>query len=349
MGDFTVKLIPSDEGANAFVKKGHHLGRISLAGGTDAIGLTLPRYDHDSIQRLAYRGYLSRVEAQSADFLHYRSEVQELSNVLGVSALRIAFGRDMAREVNRLSAPLRSKPRSSEKSGSPVATMRSLLTGMKQEKRSAVEAVASMLKGLDLRVLKAVDRLARMDSTGTVLSSFREILIRYGMRMEIPEYFALVVLELVNNLQVQTMQSFARKSGMKAEKIRQLYQDQQVREQIRQLIERQGESSAITWNLVPHEGSGTRTTELNVTMTGSGTAMRALGSEVKEKSGLQVGERSLEEFYNELGESVFNIDLGLYYLSYLEDLCRKAGMAFSTRVRDLTGTDDRIVMLRLDI
>ena len=50
-----------------------------------------------------------------------------------------------------------------------------------------------------------------------------------------------------------------------------------------------------------------------------------------------------------MNDSFFNIDLGLYYLSYLEELCRKAGMRFVTRVYDTGRGDETMITLRVDL
>ncbi|MFW5738192.1 MAG: hypothetical protein ACOCYX_04710 [Spirochaetota bacterium] len=357
MNQMKLKLVPSEDGSSVFVRGGRRLSRIPLAEGTDALGIMLVNYELASLARLVHRGYVSRMEVESADLLSHRSEIQELSHTIGSAALERAFARDIAREANRIAAPLRDSPsretdrsrQESRASGSPVATMRAMLAAIKDHRRTAVEGTATLLKAVDPELLRRVDVLVRRDASGSALQRFRRLVVRYAGRWEIPEYLALVILELVNNLQVQTMRNVARRSGMSDEKLRTLYQSTEIRDQITSMMERQGEASAIGWGFSTKQGAGARTTELTVTLSGAGAPMRAFSSEVAHQREIEIGERSLEEFYNEIGDSIFNIDLGLYYLSYLDDLCHKTGMRFSTQVREVGYENRMVVTLRIEL
>ncbi len=346
--EFVLKLIPSDDGASAFVRGGQKLTRVALAGGIEAIGLTLPQYDATLIARLTQTGMIERIEAESPDLLRHRNAIQELSKVTGSAAIDQAFARDVTRITKTMGATSRpGKPESNQSDAQPIATMKMILSWLKGTKRSTVESAAALVRRLDRRILLAIDGVARADATGMSIRSFRELVLKYTRRLEIPDYFGLVVLELVNNFQVQVMQSFAKKAGMSTAKIRTLYQDAAVRDQISRLMQEQGETSAVGWRVYPREGSGRRTTDLTVTLAGSGAPMEALSTEVKQKSSISLGERSLTEFYNDSDESVFNIELGLYYLSYLDELCEKAGITFKTIIREIAGTGNRIVILKM--
>lgn len=349
MDGMIIKLVPSKEGSSAFVRGGKRLTRIPLAGGNDALGMVMRSYERATLERLVHRGLVSRIELESADFLQHRSRIQELSRSIGTAALEAAFVRDINREIERILSAHRTSVHAAPHEVDVAGVMRSLLNAVRGERRATIEAAATLVKGLGAGVLRRIDEAVQIDPENRALHAFRTIVAATAARWEIPEYLALVILELVNNLQVQTMQSVAHRSGMSAERIRSLYMKPEVRDQIRSLMERQGETSAIAWSFVTHEGSGARTTELTVSMTGKGSSMRGFTTEIERKGRVDVGERSIEEFYNGLNDSAFNIDLGLYYLSYLEDLARKADMRFSTRVRELATGGETVVSLRIDL
>jgi hypothetical protein len=324
---------------------------VPLAGGTDALGVVLAGYEHSSLARLVHRGYVSRLEVESSDFLQHRSEIQELSRTIANAALETAFARDIAREANRVAAPLRAgnPPESADTTRRPVGIMRSLMAAVKDRRRSTALAVARLLQTVNPELLGRVDGLVRRDASGGALKRFRTLTARYAGRSEIPEYLALVILELVNNLQMQTMQNVAKRSGMTQEKLRSLYQNPNARAKIAETMERQGETSMIGWSFTTRRGSGNHTTELTVTLSGAGAPMRAFSEEVQQHRSVDIGQRSLQEFYREIDGSVFNIDLGLYYLSYLEELCRKAGMLFATRVHEVGYDNAMVVTLRIGL
>ena len=350
MDGMTVKLIPSAEGSNAFMQRGRRLERVPLAGGTDAPGLILEGSDPARLEKLVDRGYVSLLEADSADFLQHRELVGRLTRCMGTAAVRAAFAGEVGRTVTTLQKQSRRGNHDTATSSErPGATVKLLLASLRDQRRDVVEGAATLIRGMDRTLLAGMTGIIRSEPTGEALRQFRRIIARYAERWQTPEYLSLVVLELASNLQVQTMQQFARRTGVSTEKIRNLYQNPAVRDEIRRRMERQGETRAITWAIAGHRGFGSRNSELTVTMAGSGMPMRQFTSEVQGMQRVEVGERSLQQFYTGLNDSDFNLDLGLYYISYLEELCHKAGIRFTTRANEALQTGEISVSLRLTL
>jgi hypothetical protein len=343
-----MKLIPSEEGSGVLLQKGTTLKRIQLAAGDTPLGLLLPRYDPAAIRKLIQRGYVQTLELESADFLESRSQIQDLCKSVGTAAIFAAFTRDIGREITKLSYPKHNAP-GGDGDNSTVTVLRSLMAGVKDGKRSRIETAAELLKSLPLGQKRRIHGLVRADGTGSVLKTFRQLLKRFADRGDIPEYLALVVLELVNNLQIQTMHDFALRTGVSDDTIRDLFQNPSVRARIREKMELQGATNAITWNFTNTEGEGSRTTRMSITMTGAGSPMRATTAGVRQQKKINVGERSLKDFYEEMADTGVGIDLGLHYLSFLEELCHNAGIRFETRAREISSGEKTMVGIRLYI
>jgi hypothetical protein len=344
-----MKLIPSEEGSGALIQRGTTLKRVQLAAGDTPLGLVLPNYDPDSIRKLIQRGLVSTLELESADFLESRPQVQDLCRSVGTAAIYAAFTRDIGREISRLSYPKRKPEDGLSGSDSSVTVLRSLMAAVKDSKRSRIETAADLLKSLPNAQKRRIHELVRSDGTGNVLKTFRGILKKFADRADIPEYLALVVLELVNSVQIQTMHDFAVRTGVSDETIRDLFQNPDVRARIRKKMEQQGATNAITWSFTNSGGEGSRTTRMSITMTGSGTPMRATTAGVRQQKSVQLGERTLKDFYEEMSGTGVGIDLGLYYLSYLEELCRTAGIRFETRAREIGNGEKTMVGIRVYI
>jgi len=345
-----IKLIPSAAGSSMFLQRGRSPTRIRLAGGSEGMGIILKEYNTSTLEQLVHRGYVSRLELESADFLQFREEVQDISHAVGVAALEAAFARDVSREIDRLQSGRRGAKYEKLEPGQRTVTMRSLLAGLKGNRKGTIEGGAALLKSLAPDIVDVLGATIRA-GLGDELSLFRSLLTRYALRWEVPEFFALVILEIVNNLQVQTMQNFATKAGVSEEKVRTLYQQESIRKTIREKMEAQGETSAITWSFLSTSESGAeaRSTQMLVTMTGRGAQMLSLKDDVEEKRQIQVGTKSLQDFYAEIKDQVFNIDLGLYYLSYLQDLCKRNNMLFDARVQHMNRGDYTIIQMKLHL
>ena len=71
--------------------------------------------------------------------------------------------------------------------------------------------------------------------------------------------------------------------------------------------------------------------------------------EVKEnfetKSQADTNKRSLVDFYRELPEGQEGTDLGMYYLSYLDDACKKVNVKFESLVNQFTASGLTVINL----
>ncbi len=343
-----IKLIPSEEGSGAFLRRGTSLKRIALAAGDQQLGLSLPQYHANSIRQLLARGLISTLELEGADFLETRSEIQSLCHAVGSAAIHGAFRRDISREIERLRYRLKGSPTVPVPDNTGVTVLRSILAPFKDGTHSRLVAAARMLRSLPPVEKREIHALVRSDSSGSVLKSLRDVLAHSADRADVPEYLALVVLELVSCVQIQTMHSFAVRSGVSDETIRSLYQDPETRAKIRIRMEAAGETNAITWSFSNSGGPGSRTTRMSIVMIGSGSPMQATSAGVRHQKGVNVEGKSLKDFYEELGAGGgVGLDLGLYYLSYLEKLCRTADIRFETQARDLSSGGKTMVGVRL--
>jgi hypothetical protein len=74
--------------------------------------------------------------------------------------------------------------------------------------------------------------------------------------------------------------------------------------------------------------------------------------EVKEnietKKSANLDKKSLIDFYRELPEGQEGTDLGLYYLSYLDEACKKVNVKFESLVNQYSSSDLTVINLILN-
>ncbi len=58
--------------------------------------------------------------------------------------------------------------------------------------------------------------------------------------------------------------------------------------------------------------------------------------------------KSLIDFYRELPEGQEGTDLGLYYLSYLDDACKKVNVKFESLVNQFSASDLTVINLNFN-
>ena len=63
------------------------------------------------------------------------------------------------------------------------------------------------------------------------------------------------------------------------------------------------------------------------------------------KAQADTAKRSLVDFYRELPEGQEGTDLGMYYLSYLDDACKKVNVKFESLVNQFTASGLTVINL----
>ena len=61
-----------------------------------------------------------------------------------------------------------------------------------------------------------------------------------------------------------------------------------------------------------------------------------------------LNKRSLIDFYRQMPEGQEGTDLGLYYLSYLDDACKKVNVKFESLVNQFTSSDLTVITLKFN-
>jgi uncharacterized pyridoxamine 5'-phosphate oxidase family protein len=72
----------------------------------------------------------------------------------------------------------------------------------------------------------------------------------------------------------------------------------------------------------------------------------ALTQKINNKKDIEIKEKSLTEFYNEQSADA-NSELGLYYLSFLSDACKKVGIRFESQVNQIRDLNLSTITLNL--
>ncbi|MBQ5569984.1 MAG: hypothetical protein IIT45_06015, partial [Treponema sp.] len=69
---------------------------------------------------------------------------------------------------------------------------------------------------------------------------------------------------------------------------------------------------------------------------------------IESKLSADLNKRSLIDFYRQMPEGEEGTDLGLYYLSYLEDACKKVNVKFESLVNQFTTSDLTVINLKFN-
>ena len=69
---------------------------------------------------------------------------------------------------------------------------------------------------------------------------------------------------------------------------------------------------------------------------------------IESKMSANLNKKSLIDFYRQMPDGQEGTDLGLYYLSYLEDACKKVNIKFESIVNQSSSSDLTVINLKFN-
>lgn len=167
-------------------------------------------------------------------------------------------------------------------------------------------------------------------------------------KSKIAEFVSVMIMELALNCENTNMRKEARIMYQGVEDCDSLLFDPAVRSKIIQELQKKHEQVFISWKL----GGGSTTIgkqgRLQITLYNKDDEFQEVKENIESKSAADTNKRSLIDFYREMPEGQEGTDLGLYYLSYLDEACKKVNVRFESLVNQYSGSDLTVINLVLN-
>jgi hypothetical protein len=178
-----------------------------------------------------------------------------------------------------------------------------------------------------------------------ILSAIRSTLNEYMEKSKIAEYISLIVMELAINCENNNLRKEASISYRGLEDSERLVYDNEIRAKIIQELIRKNELVFISWKLGGGSTSIGKQGRIQITLYNKNDEFQEVKENIETKKSANVNKKSLIDFYRELPEGQEGTDLGLYYLSYLDDACKKVNVKFESLVNQYSSSDLTVINL----
>ena len=185
----------------------------------------------------------------------------------------------------------------------------------------------------------------KKDGFAEMLSSIRQIIQEYMEKSKIAEYISLMVMELALNCENANMRKEAKIMYRGIEESDMVIYDPDIRTKIIAELERKHELVFISWKLGGGSTSIGKQGRLQVTLYNKDDEFQEFKENIQNKKSADLDKRSLIDFYRELPEGQEGTDLGLYYLSYLDEACKKVNVKFESLVNQFSSSDLTVINL----
>ncbi len=377
--DLPLKVVLTQEGASHFISHKKKLLRFRLADNQEEYGISMDHFSPMSLQNMILVDYVSKLEISMSEFVSRRQEIMDLSKVIVYSILYKQFDReifaaliqcDCVRRYNRSNPGhlIDERTRIPEKQLRTTLTMKdNVIQAARQtilepvwksimsnkdytpeEKNIYLLMTEKFLNRLSLMNWYIITKFFKADGFSQILSIIRQYLANYMDKSKVAEYISVMVMELALNSENTNMRKEAKSLYQGIDNADTLIYDPEIRGKIIQELIRKHEVVFLQWKIGGGSTSIGKQGSLNITLYNKDDEFQEVKENIENKMSANLNKRSLIDFYRQMPDGQEGTDLGLYYLSYLDDACKKVNVKFESLVNQFTSSDLTVISLKFN-
>lgn len=374
--ELPLKVVLTEEGASNFISHNKKLLRFRLADNIEEYGISINKFSPQSIQSMILLDYISKIEISMSEFVSSRQEVMDLSKVIVYSILYKQFDHDVyealiqcecVRKHNRAN-PSRLIDERTQMSGRQLRSIlqnkenviqstrklildpiwKSIMANKDysaEEKNIYLLMTEKFLNRLGLMNWYIITMFAKNENANEMFIAIRNLLSSYMEKSRVAEYISVMVMELALNNENTNIRKEARNMYHGVDDIDALIFDPEIRSKIVRELQRKHELVFLSWKLGGGSKSIGKQGTLSITLYNKDDEFQEVKDSIENAKAANNNKKSLIDFYRELPEGQEGTDLGLYYLSYLDDACKKVNVKFESIVNQFSASDLTVINL----
>lgn len=374
--NLSLKVILTEEGASHFISHKIKLLRFRLADNIEEYGISLNPFSPQSLQNMILVNYISKIEISMSEFVSVRQEVMDLSKVVVYSLLYKQFDRQLFADFIQTDAVQKHNRKNptqliDERTKMSENQLRQILASQKatvqlakkeildpvwkslmenkdyslEEKNIYLLMTEKFLNRLSLMNWYIITKFYRTEGFSQINIAIRHLLQVYMEKSRVAEYISILVMELALNSENTNMRKEAKRMFAGIEDVDALIYDPEQREKIVAELKRNHEQVFISWKLGGGSSAIGKQGRLQITLYNKDDEFQEVKENIESKASADTNKKSLIDFYRELPEGQESTDLGLYYLSYLDDACKKVNVKFESIVNQFSSSDLTVINL----
>ena len=375
--DLPLKVVLTEEGASHFISHKKNLMRFRLADNVEEYGISMEHFSPISVQNMILVDYISKIETSMPEFVSHRQEIMDLSKVIVYSILYKQLDRQMFNALTQCDCVRRYNRTNpghliDEKTNIPDKQLRNILSFkdnvIQQSRQTILEPIwksimankdyspeeknvyllmtEKFLNRLNLLNWYIITKFFKAEGFHQILSAIRTALAEYMDKSKVAEYISVMVMELALNCENTNMRKIARILYQGIDNADTLIYDPEIRSKIVDELRRKHQLVFLSWKLGGGSASIGKQGSLNITLYNKEDEFQEVKESIESKMSADLNKRSLIDFYRQMPEGEEGSDLGLYYLSYLDDACKKVNVKFESLVNQFTSSDLTVINLK---
>jgi CHAT domain-containing protein len=182
-----------------------------------------------------------------------------------------------------------------------------------------------------------------------IIKKIENQLIEYLEKTKIADYFSLMLMEIIQNGEKAHLEKTARARNILKEndEIDTVLKDQNTRQIIIDQAKKWNHNLSLMWKFENPDAINSEY-KLSVLLTNKGVVGDKTREKMQQKIKAEVKERDLSHFYEDADPLKLGAGLGLFYLSYIEEACKKEDIKFESRIITDEKKEETIVHMSLN-
>ena len=372
-----IQMAFTDLGFSYFSKNKKFTSKLSLVDSTNERGILLNNFTTDFLHQMISLEFISKIELSLVEFSSSSSDIMQISKTIVYSKLFQQFG---AVSLNKLLASEcikkynRANPRKyfDENTIIDTNTFNTIAVTHAEEKAKIqnqilMHTTATITKNdkysdeekKDLTLL-AQQLLVKMPAYNwfllllfsadplfpELIETMRKITEEYIERSVMAEYTGLILLELAKNYETTNIKKEATEIYGKSVFDEKMLFDPVVRTKIINELQRKNKLIFLSWTLQKGKSTASKTENtLKISLYNSNTKFADIKESIDQKKSVDLRKKSLIDFSKENPGEDLVPDLGLYYLTYLDDVCKNLNIKFTSHVNLIEQTGLTVIEL----
>ncbi len=374
MLELPLKVILTESGCTNFISHKKKLIRFTLADNVDEYGILLKQFSPQSVQSMVLLDYISKIEISMPEFGSSRQEIMDLSKIIVYSLLYKQFDRDIyasAIQCDCVRKHNRANPSHliDERTKINEKQLRSILANkdaiISENRKKILEPIWEEIQSNNdysmeekniymLMSEKFMNRMSLMNwylialfhkdpTFDMMIETIRNHVMEYMEKSKVAEYISVMVMELALSSENTNIRKEIKKMYPDAEDINALIADPAVRGKVVKELQKKHVLVSVSWKLGGGSTSIGKQGRLQITMFNKDDEFQEVKENIETKMSADTRKRTLIDFYRDDGQE--GADLGLYYLSYLDDACKKVNVKFESLVNQYSASDLTVINL----
>ena len=217
-----------------------------------------------------------------------------------------------------------------------------------EEKNVYLLMTEKFLNRLTLMNWYIIVKFYKTDGFNEMLSILRQQLASYMTKSKVAEYISVMVMELALNSENNNVKKAAKYLYQGIDNSDTLIFDPKIRSEIVKELQRKHELVFLSWTLGGGSMSIGKQGLLQITLYNKDDEFQEVKENIESKMSANLNKKSLIDFYRQMPDGQEGTDLGLYYLSYLEDACKKVNIKFESIVNQSSSSDLTVINLKFN-